>query len=270
MKRTLSGSRLYLNGQRAVELDFLRGFAIFMMILHHSAFDLRFIFQVPHMEFEGSFVVDDILRPIFLMIFLGVSGIASSFSKNNAKRGVRLLAVAVVFSVATFIINSYIINMGVIYFNVLHNIALMTLLYALITRKEETDQQRHNHDTLMLILAGMMLFYGLTWPEVTEMQALRSYLMLPFGFLPQNLGDVLDYLPILPWGGFYLLGAVIGRNMYRHRASRFPMVSPTTLRLLSPFLFIGRHSLIVYLLHQPVVLGVLMLLQRLFGIFPAP
>lgn len=270
MKRALTGNRLYLSGHRAVELDFLRGFAIFMMILHHGAFDLRFIFQVPHMEFEGSFVVDDILRPIFLMIFLGVSGIASSFSKNNAKRGVRLLGVALVFSVATFVINRYIIGMGVIYFNVLHNIALMTLLYAWITHKEETEQQRRNHDTLMLILAGMMLFYGLTWPDVTEMQVLNSYYMLPFGFLPTTIGNILDYLPLLPWGGFYLLGAVIGRNLYRDRASRFPGTTPLTLRVLSPFLFIGRHSLIVYLLHQPVVLGALMLLQRLFHIFPAP
>lgn len=262
-----STSHRYLTGKRAFELDFLRGFSIFMMIVHHTVFDLRYLFGVKGLEAEGSFWVDSILRPLFLMIFLGVSGISTSFSRNNVARGVRLLIVAIIFSLSTWFLNAYVLpGFGVIYFNVLHVIALTTLFYAFLVRREKTEEDKKKTDAKIVIIACLIIFFGLTLPLVPDLQSLRSYWLLPFGFRPLRL-QILDYMPLLPWSGVYLLGTLIGRGLYEDRRSRFD-VRPGTIKALSPFLFMGRHALIVYLLHQPVVYGVLTLIQMLFQPFP--
>jgi uncharacterized membrane protein len=277
MTGRVKGLEQYRSGGRAFELDFLRGFAIFMMIVHHTAFDLRFFFAVPGLEFEGSFWVDSILRPVFLMIFLGVSGISSTFSKDNVRRGLRLFFVALLLTAVLFFINAYIIRgFGVIYFNVLQVIAWSTLLYAFLTQDEqgeEADAKEDGilakNDALILVLAGIFIFYGMTLPQVKELQVLRSWWLLPFGFAPEGIIQ-LDYMPFIPWSGYYLLGAVIGRRIYPERRTRFASVSDRVLKGLSPFLWLGRHALSVYLLHQPLIYGFLTIIDRLLPVFPKP
>jgi len=261
------GVQVYSAGKRAFELDFLRGFSVLLMIVHHTVFDLRFMFGVPGLDFEESFWMDDVLRPLFLMVFLGVSGISTSFSRNNARRGLRLLPVALAFTFATWILSRFFLPAyGVIYFNVLHVISLTTMFYALLVRGE-TDASREKYNARIIIASALIIFFGLTLPRVPELQGLRSFWLLPFGFLPAGIA-VMDYMPLLPWSGIYLLGTLIGRGLYRDRQTRFPQVGRGTLNALSPVLFLGRHALIVYLVHQPVVYLVLSALQAAFGIFP--
>lgn len=65
-----------------------------------------------------------------------------------------------------------------------------------------------------------------------------------------------DYFPLLPNLGFFLLGAALGKTCYREKRSRLPRVNTSNpcLRLLC---FCGRQSLPIYLLHQPILAGIL-------------
>ena len=72
-----------------------------------------------------------------------------------------------------------------------------------------------------------------------------------------------DHYPILPWSGFLLLGVAFGWLIYRFEGStRLPESGSTRWWVRAPAL-LGRHSLAIYLVHQPILLGLL----YVFGFF---
>ena len=69
-----------------------------------------------------------------------------------------------------------------------------------------------------------------------------------------------DYYPILPWGFLFLAGGVIGVYCAK---TRFP--DWLYLSRVRPLAFAGRHTMILYLAHQPLIIGLLWLGFGLFG-----
>ena len=77
--------------------------------------------------------------------------------------------------------------------------------------------------------------------------------LTPLG-IPSHTFASSDYFPLLPNLGYFLLGSVVGRLFYQDRTTKFPRVNENILPL--RFLrFCGKHSLIIYLVHQPVLYG---------------
>jgi uncharacterized membrane protein len=81
---------------------------------------------------------------------------------------------------------------------------------------------------------------------------------MPLG-LPWKRFSSSDYFPLLPNLGYFLLGSVIGRTAYRKKETLLPMVNPKN-PLICVLSFCGKHSLWIYLLHQPILAGISMLL----------
>ena len=89
------------------------------------------------------------------------------------------------------------------------------------------------------------------WPVPEEL--LANNLLYPFGFIRAGFMSV-DYVPLLPWLFLFLGGAYLGGLIVKHRGKlpSFCFADPL------PWLgFIGRHTLIVYILHQPIMVGIL-------------
>ena len=80
---------------------------------------------------------------------------------------------------------------------------------------------------------------------------------LPIGFDIQNLPNMADYMPLFPWLGVFLIGCVIGRLCYKEKKTLIPKESRVMTAIARRVEFIGRHSLIIYLVHQPVIYGLL-------------
>ena len=79
----------------------------------------------------------------------------------------------------------------------------------------------------------------------------ESNLLMPLGIYSESFYSA-DYFPLLPHFGFFLLGAVLGRTVYARKESLLPKINSR--RLPIRFLcFCGRHSLLIYLLHQPIL-----------------
>ena len=94
---------------------------------------------------------------------------------------------------------------------------------------------------------GIKRLFEIRLPE----ELLANNLLYPFGILKGGFMSV-DYVPLLPWLFLLLGGAYIGGIIvkYRDKLPSFCYANPL------PWLgFIGRHTLIVYILHQPIILA---------------
>ena len=250
--------------KRAFELDALRGLALLMMILHHLIFDLRYLFGLDVFAFQETWWFENLLRPTFLNVFLLVSGICCTFSRSNTKRGFRLLGVSLAFTLVTTVFSRLSGQDFYILFNVLHLLAVGTLLYSGLTWLERRRERRLTGiDVLLSLLAAVLLWLASLLPHWA---ANGSYWLLPLGLYPENVVGMADYLPIIPWLGFFLIGALIGRQAYADRRSAFPGAPDWLLQATRPREFMGRNSLLIYALHQLVLLPVLAGLQFL-GLF---
>lgn len=252
---------------RAFELDALRGLSIVMMLLHHFIFDVRYLLEIDMFAFQESDLFGYLAQPIFISVFLGVSGICCQFSKNNLKRALRMGIAALVLSVMMGVF-SLIFDEGLfVFFNILHLLTLGTLIYWLIDRLEARKAEKEaieskdiiiiqSRNNVYFLIAAMIFLLGL---EATlEISGkVNTYLFLPLGILPKNYLPMGDYLPMVPWLGIFLIGIVIGRTAYREKKTLFPDAPKALLKVTKPFEWVGRNSLLVYLLHQPVMLAIL-------------
>ncbi len=180
---------------RAFELDALRGFAVLMMMLHHFAFDVRYMLGIPLFGFQERIWFETLLRPFFVAVFLGVSGVCCSFSRDNRKRGVRMLAASIVLTVVSFA-GSRLLDIDLyIYFNVIHLITVSTFVFALL---EWMDRKRPESRPLRLavsvLLSAASLYLGSVLPAFGTPQ---SDWLLPLGRVtPQTAEVMADYMPI--------------------------------------------------------------------------
>lgn len=173
-----------------------------------------------------------------------------------------LFASALLVSIATFIVDPE----TYVRFGILHLIAIATLILPLAAPLKEWNA-----------LLGLLV---LTTAELLPASA-QTTLLIPLGIPPDNFATV-DYFPFLPWFGVILIGYAIGyflyiRNLRWRKPEAFsilnsPAFAQPSLKLWPAskatagrqFSILarwpGRHSLLLYLVHQPIILSVLHLI----------
>lgn len=250
----MSGKRLAKD--RAWELDFLRGIALIMMLFMHTSWDFRYEFGVDIFSYLEADWFWSFVHPVIVVLFVGVSGICSTFSRNNAKRGLKILAATLALNIGTLIIYKVTGIPCLIIFNVLSVLTCGIFLYALIAFIEKKTKANPNVTNLIMGLAG--LYIVIVGCNIHYMDnASDSLFFLPVGFDIAGTPPMADYMPLFPWLGVFLLGCVIGRTCYKDKKTLFAGKGKVMSAVARPVEFIGRHSLIIYLAHQPVIYGLL-------------
>ena len=236
-----------LKAKRFWEIDSLRGIAILMMIVFHFLFDFNYFANADVAVSSGFWLYFARATASLFILLVGIS-LTLSYSRaeknNNAlfskylKRGIKIFLWGFAITIITFVF----LRQGYVIFGILHFIGISIILsYPLIKKK-----------IINLLLGGLLVISGLFLFQFTF--SFRWLLWL--GFIPKNL-YTLDYFPLLPWFGLILIGIFLGNTLYSgyRRTYRIPDFSDFALfRILS---FLGRHSLLIYLLHQPVLIFIL-------------
>lgn len=243
--------------RRIVIIDSLRGLAIIYMVFFHFVYDMAFIVQsewgTAAYRFNSKISIFD------TALFILLAGVSSAFSRSNLRRGGRLLAIGIVFTLTT----AFVFPGQAIYFGILQLLGMCMVLYGAF------EDRLSKISALPMILACAVIFaltYNIQlgfvgikgWFEIDLPSELTANNFLyPYGILRGGYVSV-DYEPLLPWFFLYMGGTYIGGVIADHRESlpNFCYADP-----LPPVSFIGRHSLIIYILHQPIILAVVLIMQ---------
>ncbi len=199
------------------------------------------------------------LEAFFAGSFMFISGISCSFSKSNFKRGIQLAYVAALMTVfletASFFLGiDFHIWMGII-----HSIAFGLIVYSIY---DYFFKDWWQHLLFLIPLIAINFFAMLRAFPNNNMIVLDPYSATNFSEWLYNVGGLLagrcrygdDYFSPLLVTIAIFLGGIVGKTLYRDKKSIFPTSFPT--KWASPILFIGKHTLIIYLLHQVVIFAV--------------
>lgn len=234
-------------------MDELRGVLIIGVVLYHLLYDLAVLFPVgiPWMFSDWMNSVRNICAGALIV----VSGISCHYTRSNWRRGLRAFGLGMLLTVVTALF----IPSQLILFGILHFFGSMMMLYALL-------QPLLEKVPTMAGLLGSTLLFFLTWPIFSgfiRVLGVTVYLpeflynkplLFPLGFACQGIASA-DYYPLIPWGFLFLAGSFFGRYV---RAGRLPEFC---YRSHLPFLaWIGNHTMLIYLVHQPVIYGLLALI----------
>lgn len=235
--------------KRIPEIDFFRSLALALMILYHFIFDLDEWTDFP-------IDVDSLLwfsiGKTAALIFIFLSGVSSGLSKRPTRNGVQVLLWGLVITLITRIVlpDEY------VRFGILHFLGTMMILYPLLKRLPD-----------FALVLSTVLAIGLGF-------FLSSQVVNTVGFLPLGLTypgfATMDYYPLFPYSGATFLGILFYRHYFKKRSlkEKYPSNSPSTPRsmLSSPvFQTISRHSLGIYLVHQPILLSLILGLKKLLS-----
>lgn len=216
---------------RIYEVDFLRMLALICMLIFHLVFDLAFFF---HWSIDYQFGFWNNIRLICVTLFLFVFGISCTLSKKKYLRYGKILLAAALVSAVTFLV----LPEQYIRFGILHLIGLSGLLYTVLPIKQAK---------IYLLLALLVVLGNYLKPDF----AIQNEGLVWLDILPNNYSSV-DHYPVLPWWSIILLGHALGHIFYHNRKSYFPRLAKYD-RLLYP----ARHTLFIYIVHQPILLAIL-------------
>ncbi|MGN1187893.1 MAG: heparan-alpha-glucosaminide N-acetyltransferase [Lachnospiraceae bacterium] len=253
---------------RIYMIDILRGILIIYVVYYHFMYDLNDIlgYNIPYLYSKWFSAIRDVMSGSLIFI----SGISCNFSRNNIKRGARTILVALVLSIVTLVV----MPEQTIIFGILHLLGTMMVIYGVIQLAVDGGKKEKYTDRGMSIRAVLMclfiflfvfskdIYYGYVRLASVTLNLPRalygSFPMYIMGFAGPYVSA--DYYPIIPWGFLFLAGAMVGYVFNREGLPKlfYKNVCP-------PLAFIGRHTMFIYIVHQPILLGIFMLVNLIKG-----
>ncbi len=241
------------------EIDLARTVAIAMMVIYHAGYDVDFLAPDVGIEpLQGGWRALQIATGSLFLLVAGISFTISDASAlrrgqgwsarlaKHARRGAQVIACGLGISLVTWIA----LDDRYVRFGILHAIGASIVVAPFVARLGVWNAPLG----LAVIVAGVLL--------ADERSDIPGLLLL--GVKPPG-GAGVDYYPMLPWFGLFMLGIAVGTALYPSGrpggwAGRLPSGVPRWLT--AP----GRHSLVIYLVHQPVLIAVIAGILAVLGV----
>jgi uncharacterized membrane protein len=230
---------------RIWELDAVRGLCIWGMVLVHLVFDLTYLTGIVQWDLPDWFIL---LQECGGILFLMLSGICVTLGNHPIRRGLIVFGCGMLCTLVTYAM--FLLQLSgssmVIRFGVLHCLGLCMLLWPVF--------KNCSKPALLAIGLGIValgLYFRTLWVDFEW--------LFPLGLRKIGFQSG-DYFPLLPNFGYFLVGAALGKWLYREKKTLLPKSNPRN--ILRRFLcWTGRNSLWIYLAHQPLLAGLCLLLQ---------
>lgn len=239
-----------IKSKRIEALDLARGFALVAMAVYHFAWDLEFFgYAPPGMTALGGWKLFARCIASSFLFLVGVSLFLAHAHRIRWPSFLRRLAMVAGAAAAISVATYFAVPDAFIFFGILHQIALASLLGLAFLRLP----------ALLTLTAAVAVIVAPTF--------LRSAFFDHPAWWWVGLSTVHhrsnDYVPLFPWFGAVLAG--IATASMAAAVGLFHRIADVKFgRWSAPFGFFGRHSLAFYLIHQPVLIGALWLFAQVF------
>ncbi len=222
------------------EIDFARGIAVILMVLFNWSFALEFLNVY---SIDAGWIYWWLFPRIIASMFIFIAGLSFSISyaknkhpKKHVQRGLKIFGIGMLATLVTYtLFPKYIIIFGI-----LHLIGLSIILGPYLAKLKK----------YVVVLGVILAAVGI----IVSGLAIASPWLLPLGIPPSNF-TTFDYFPILPWLGVFMVGLYFGMTAYGNEGRRFKSIGQHAAA--KPLSYIGRHSLIIYIIHQPALIAIL-------------
>lgn len=244
------------NGKgRVLLLDNLRGLALASMLAYHLLFDIVHLYGHAMPWYDGP--AGHLWQQSICWSFLLISGAAAMYGRRPIRHGLLLIGCGLLIRVATTIVTPQ----AAVRFGVLSLLGWAGLLTGLLRK----PLAKLPAGLGLGLSAGLFVFTRLVpqgalglleqplWPLPASLY--QSAYLYPLG-LPGPGFTSGDYFPLLPWLFLYWAGMYLWRLL----APKVEHTRAARLRV-QPFTWLGQHSLLLYMLHQPLFYGLLELLH---------
>jgi len=218
------------------EIDFARGAAVIAMVVFNWSFALQYLGVY---NLTGSWLFWQILPRIIGGAFIFIAGISLwlSYSRNASAgrhllRGSKIFLIGVGITAATWLA----FPSDFIIFGILHLIGLSVIVGCFLVKLSAKALAALS---AVIIATGVLL----------QTQTFTFPYLLWLGFIPAGF-TTFDYFPVAPWLGVFVAGIAFGKKFYAKRSSG-------SKRGVACLEFLGRHSLAIYIIHQPLLLAAL-------------
>lgn len=270
--------------KRIHEIDFLRGFLMVLVIMDHLFINLA-IYSMPtnwnipvlydaFYSFYWKGTLRDFIQPLALMAFCFVSGISCAFSRNNWKRAIETIILAALISGGSHILVALNIIGQPIDVNIIGVLGLCMLLYCFV--------QKRSWKGILAMMLGCFLMASYIIPFIRNAISQNPNMILdPFVDFNNNYrpgggynipriiipifwepiygnGITADYVPLFPYAIGFFGGALFSYFIYKEKKQSIIKHKGNWEK---PICFLGRHSLIFYLAHMVVIMGVFNLIN---------
>ena len=236
-------------------LDELRGLDLLSMIGYHACWDLIFLFGMSAAWYTGW--QGHLWQQSICWVFILLSGFCAPFGRHMLRRGVTVFAAGALVTAVTLVF----MPGGRVFFGVLTFLGTAMLLTGVLEPLLKKVMPAVGL-AVSAVLFAVCYPVGLGWVGLGGWKLMlpqslyANYFTAFFGFYPDWFYSA-DYFGLLPWLFLFWVG------YFLHQLAGRAGMEPLRRSVCPPLGWMGRHSLVLCLLHQPVILGVLTVAFRL-------
>lgn len=228
-------------------IDVTRGFAILLMFIYHFSYDLDYYGFIQQNFYQDAFWIN--FRILIVTIFLSVMGMSlylASYRGLNKKRFQQRLTLLIIYSALVSISSWVMYPTAMIFFGILHFITVASILGLFFIR---------------LGIFNLILGISLIIISQTYAHPIFDHTFLQWFGLTTTLPVTVDYVPFLPWFGVVLIGIYLGQVISQRSPEAFLLRWQSNHPISKTLKLGSRYSLHIYMLHQPLFLGILYIIS---------